>query len=210
MPATKKNGMRKSMKKQQQKRQQQKRQQQKKQQRKSMKKGGARRRRTQRKVMKGGASFTKDEDDNKTLTLTLDEPYENDGENKHNIVIVQKSGAGYVATMPEYKGEAEVKKAKAGLNENKQGLATQEERDAKLEAETLTSENKRNALESALKYKEGLNNGDEKVQELDSIITNIERATKWNELEKYVTGNQNTDKTYPNLRRELMKLKPIK
>lgn len=68
MPATRKNGMRKSMKKQQQKkqqqkRQQQKRQQQKKQQRKSMKKGGARRRRTQRKVMKGGEDLTVDKGD---------------------------------------------------------------------------------------------------------------------------------------------------
>ena len=63
MPATRKNGMRKSMKKQQQKKQQQKRQQQKKQQRKSMKKGGARRRRTQRKVMKGGEDLTVDKGD---------------------------------------------------------------------------------------------------------------------------------------------------
>ena len=54
MAATRKSGMRKSMKKQQQKRQRQQKKQQKRQQRKSMKKGGARRRRTQRKVMKGG------------------------------------------------------------------------------------------------------------------------------------------------------------
>lgn len=194
MPGTRKNGMRKSMKKQQQQKRQR---QQKKQQRKSMKKGGARIRRTQRKVMRGGASLTKTSENNK-LTLTLDEPYENKGDTKHNIVIVRKNdkGGGYLATMAEEKAPEE------GLTAEVPVEASQSLEEAE---KVLTAKNKSGALEEAQKYLNQLSTEEEEYSKLSAIIGDIEKATTKKELRKYINGPENTE-TYPKLRTELMKL----